>query len=100
MKNTFEPCGHEPAQSAAQLHGVCVFCYRDRLGKAEAELKALTAPVAYERDALAVRFTLYTDKKCFGNSFVVEKHDFPFLHLIFSARFKELACAVRDEEGK
>jgi len=37
MKNTFEPCGHEPAQSAAQLHGVCVFCYRDRLGKAEAE---------------------------------------------------------------
>ena len=53
MKNAFEPCGHEPAQSAAQLHGVCVFCYRDRLGKAEAELKARTVQ---ERDAARFRY--------------------------------------------
>ena len=35
----FEPCGHERPQSAAQLHGVCIFCYRDRLGAAHRRLK-------------------------------------------------------------
>lgn len=30
--DNFAPCGHEPQQSSAQLHGVCIFCYRDRLG--------------------------------------------------------------------
>jgi len=64
------------------------------------EYAALTPPAAHERGALAVRFTLYTDKRCFGNSFVIEKHDFPFLDIICSDRFKELACAIRDEEGK
>lgn len=40
------PCGHEPSQGASQLHGICLFCYRDRLGEAlryarrEAELHA------------------------------------------------------------
>ena len=29
-----EPCGHEPSQGAAQLHGICVFCWRDRGGAA------------------------------------------------------------------
>ena len=59
--------------------------------------KARIAPV-HAIGALLVRFTLYTEKKCFENSFVVEKHDFPFLYIIFSDRFKELACAIRDEE--
>ena len=37
----FAPCGHEPPQGNSQLHGVCVFCYRDRLGKAQAEVARL-----------------------------------------------------------
>ena len=29
-----EPCGHLPPQSAGQLHGICIFCWRDRGGRA------------------------------------------------------------------
>lgn len=32
IADIFKPCGHEPPQGNAQLHGVCLFCYRDRLG--------------------------------------------------------------------
>ena len=28
------PCGHSKPQADSQLHGVCVFCYRDRLHQA------------------------------------------------------------------
>ena len=27
-----EPCGHAEPQALNQLHGVCVFCWRDRAG--------------------------------------------------------------------
>ena len=40
MSDAFSPCGHEPLQSASQLHGVCIFCYRNRLGSAQRELSA------------------------------------------------------------
>lgn len=43
------PCGHEPPQGAAQLHGVCLFCYRDRLGSAHRLLHELAAD--FERAA-------------------------------------------------
>lgn len=33
-----EHCGHEPPQSSSQLHGVCIFCYRNRLGAAHRDL--------------------------------------------------------------
>ena len=49
MSDNFEPCNHEPAQGAAQLHGVCIFCYRDRLGKVGDELTRLTAELAREK---------------------------------------------------
>ena len=29
-----EPCGHMPPQSTGQLHGICIFCWRDRGGRA------------------------------------------------------------------
>ena len=32
VEDAFKPCGHEPPQGNSQLHGVCIFCYRDRLG--------------------------------------------------------------------
>jgi len=41
VSDVFAPCGHEPPQGNSQLHGVCVFCYRDRLGKAQAEVARL-----------------------------------------------------------
>lgn len=31
QQDPMKPCGHEPPQGASQLHGVCLFCYRDRL---------------------------------------------------------------------
>ena len=29
----FKPCPHAVPQAASQLHGICIFCYRDRLGE-------------------------------------------------------------------
>ena len=47
-----KPCGHEPPQSSSQLHGVCIFCWRDRCGawkqraeKAERELADARAEI-------------------------------------------------------
>lgn len=34
-------CIHAVPQAADQLHGICIFCYRDRLGAARAENAAL-----------------------------------------------------------
>jgi hypothetical protein len=39
------PCGHSEQFSDSQLHGVCIFCYRDRLGAAVAKLKEARAPL-------------------------------------------------------
>jgi len=47
VSDVFAPCGHEPPQGNSQLHGVCVFCYRDRLGKAQAEVARLRAALEY-----------------------------------------------------
>lgn len=35
------PCGHERPQAASQLHGVCIFCWRDRAGALRAENEQL-----------------------------------------------------------
>jgi hypothetical protein len=35
------PCGHEPPQSASQLHGVCIFCWRNRAAALRAEVERL-----------------------------------------------------------
>lgn len=40
---TREPCIHAVPQSASQLHGICVFCYRDRLGATASALAAAEA---------------------------------------------------------
>lgn len=42
-------CEHAIPQAADQLHGVCVFCYRDRLGKLRYMLAECAAVVAKER---------------------------------------------------
>ena len=36
----FEPCAHSTPQASSCLHGICVFCYRDRLGTALNERNA------------------------------------------------------------
>jgi hypothetical protein len=33
-----KPCAHAEPQGASQLHGVCIFCYRDRLSAAHAQI--------------------------------------------------------------
>lgn len=38
VEDAFKPCGHEPPQGNSQLHGVCIFCYRDRLGAFRTQL--------------------------------------------------------------
>lgn len=40
------PCPHAIPQAASQLHGVCIFCYRDRLGEARAEVERLRPVLA------------------------------------------------------
>lgn len=32
-----EPCGHYPPRSLSQLHGICIFCWRDRGSRVYAE---------------------------------------------------------------
>ena len=44
----FAPCIHAEPQADSQLHGICVFCYRDRLGKS-----------AKQRDELVSLLKLY-----------------------------------------
>lgn len=39
-------CIHAVPQAADQLHGICIFCYRDRLGAARTESAALRERVA------------------------------------------------------
>ena len=45
MKDTIngwlEPCIHAVPQAASCLHGVCVFCYRNRLAAAHREIAKL-----------------------------------------------------------
>lgn len=48
-------CGHAVAYSDSQLHGVCIFCYRDRLGECRARVAALEA----ERDELRAALERY-----------------------------------------
>lgn len=57
-----EPCGHAQPQADSQLHGVCVFCYRDRLAESHRKNDALRERVAelevvveYARRLAAVR---------------------------------------------
>lgn len=38
------PCGHARPQAASQLHGVCVFCWRDRCGALEQYRRAPSLP--------------------------------------------------------
>jgi len=33
------PCEHAIPQADSQLHGICIFCYRDRLSAAHRELQ-------------------------------------------------------------
>ena len=33
----FEPCTHAVPQADSCLHGICIFCYRDRLAQVTAE---------------------------------------------------------------
>lgn len=40
------PCGHAEPQAASQLHGVCVFCWRDRCGALRRALKAALSSAA------------------------------------------------------
>jgi len=49
-----EPCGHMKPQSPAALHGICIFCWRDRGAARIAALKA-------ERDALRERVADWED---------------------------------------
>lgn len=30
LETLMEPCGHSEPQADSQLHGVCIFCFRDR----------------------------------------------------------------------
>lgn len=39
-------CPHAIPQAASQLHGICIFCYRDRLAAVRAENAALRERVA------------------------------------------------------
>ena len=41
-----KPCGHARPQDASQLHGVCIFCYRNRLGTARSRIAELEAELA------------------------------------------------------
>jgi len=60
MKNAFRPCGHAPPQSVTQLHGVCIFCYRDRLGTETARLRehAVILAAAVEEGSLLLQQAL------------------------------------------
>ena len=40
MTDPFTPCIHAEPQADSQLHGVCIFCYRDRLAAATARADA------------------------------------------------------------
>ncbi len=51
-----EPCGHMPNQSPAQLHGVCVFCWRDRASALRARVAELERENAEHREAQASVF--------------------------------------------
>ncbi len=46
------PCLHARPQAASQLHGICVFCYRDRLGAVGRELREARARIADLESAL------------------------------------------------
>lgn len=41
-----EPCGHAQPQADSQLHGVCIFCYRDRLAEASKRVEGLEGVVS------------------------------------------------------
>jgi hypothetical protein len=36
-----EPCAHAEPQAADQLHGVCIFCYRDRLADSRRDVERM-----------------------------------------------------------
>jgi hypothetical protein len=38
-----QPCGHSEPQASSQLHGICIFCWRDRAGAEIARLRAALA---------------------------------------------------------
>lgn len=42
-----KPCGHAEPLSMAQLHGVCIFCWRDRCGAERRARLATPPPAAY-----------------------------------------------------
>jgi hypothetical protein len=51
-----QPCIHAIPQAASQLHGVCIFCYRDRLAAAKRRVEVLErVAVAAESTAIAGR---------------------------------------------
>lgn len=59
-----EACGHEPPQSEMQLHGICIFCYRDRLGVARKENRNYEAKLAEIEKRLVCSFCGGTDLVC------------------------------------
>jgi hypothetical protein len=44
---SFEPCIHAEPQADSCLHGVCIFCYRDRLGRTTKQCNELAAALCH-----------------------------------------------------
>ena len=79
-----EPCGHSEPQADSQLHGVCVFCYRDRCGKLAKQLA--------EREAELAK--AYHDQQAAGHDLAEARAELARLREAATAAWADIETAV------